>query len=377
MAVQQAQPTVRVAATTAPANSPFQCPSTPPDPMEQFASGAIEVQLRFKVCQCEDNPPDDAESLRGDHSLNELNDIRVLVNKTDTNRIKVSNCKAERQNGNAPTTDWLELRVSNLDKVTAMKRSSSVVHQCRPARNSFVPSPTFVPVSNQPMASHNGCSSIQTKPTIKVMKCKSVGIQHKSSGAQLTNALSDSEIIIVSDEFRRNATDHQEVVIDHKRKWLKLMKLQQQQLRLERIQQEQTLLEKRKNGVIEVNGNHTVEQQNGDDTVASHRLDSANKSATRRAASHQHRHGRKQLVIVSDEFRRDACRQTDGVVVVADDAAMSRRRQRQLQQMRKDGSQETSVDNVGNKITSHAFHSYDEEDEPLERKQLDEIIVAN
>lgn len=142
------------------------------------------------------------------------------------------------------------------------------------------------------------------------------------------------------------------------------MKLQQQQLRLERMRAAAS------SG--EMNGNHNAAQL--DNRIADETNSKTMPMARRGGGGgHQHRHGRKQLVIVSDAFRRDACRQTDGVVVVVDDATVSRRRQRQLQQMRKDGSQETSVDDVGNKLTSHAFHSYDEEDEALERKQLDGV----
>lgn len=345
--------------------------------MEHFASGAIQLELQFSVCQCKDNltvttqktdlPNDDG---RSQTSYKDLNDIRVLVHKTDTNRIKVSSPTAS-----API-NWLELRVSNLVKVTSSNRSSSIIHQC-PISN--------LPISVQPSSSSssstllNGITSPtqSLKPSIKVNKSKWKSAP--STGTQLlSEALSDSEIIIVSDEFRRNATDHQEVVIDHKRKWMKLMKLQQQQLRLERMKAAAAATS------IEMNGNHngSLDNRSADETNHN-RLDGCNKSValSRRgggssSSGHQHRHGRKQLVIVSDAFRRDACRQTDGVVVVVDDEVMSRRRQRQLQQMRKDGSQETSIDDVGNKLTSHAFHSYDEEDESLERKQLDAIDGA-
>lgn len=311
------------------------------------------------MCQCKDNQPvvtahnsvavDDGHS---QNSFNDLSDIRVLVHKNDTNRIKVSS----QQKTTSPQINWLELRVSNLVKVTSSKRSSSIVHQCSP-----------LPISLQPTSSssfngNNGpaLTAPTLKPSIKVTKSKSKTTPNV--GAQLSEALSDSEIIIVSDEFRRNATDHQEVVIDHKRKWMKLMKLQQQQLRMERMKAAASL---------ELNGNHngSLDNRIGDEANLT-RLDAGKSRRGGGSTGHQHRHGRKQLVIVSDAFRRDACRQTDGVVVVEDDAVMSRRRQRQLQQMRKDGSQETSVDDVGNKLTSHAFHSYDEEDEPLEGKQL-------
>lgn len=270
------------------------------------------------------------------------------MHKNDTNRIKVSS-----QQNTAPI-NWLELRVSNLVKVTTSNRSSSIVHQCSPA-----------PICVQPTSTSNGIALPPAQPLKSSIKLTTKSrSKSATSPSQLSDALSDSEIIIVSDEFRRNATDHQEVVIDHKRKWMKLMKLQQQQLRLERMRAAAS------SG--EMNGNHNAAQL--DNRIADETNSKTMPMARRGGGGgHQHRHGRKQLVIVSDAFRRDACRQTDGVVVVVDDATVSRRRQRQLQQMRKDGSQETSVDDVGNKLTSHAFHSYDEEDEALERKQLDGV----
>lgn len=324
------------------------------------------------MCKCDDNltvttkPVDDGRQ-PPPISCNDLHDIRLLVHKTDTNRVQVSA---------RPTTtiDWLELRVNNLVKITPSKRTTAVVHHCSSA----------LPIAHQPTSTLcNGNTvapaalppSVQPphKPSIKVTKCKATA--HKSTASQLSAAVSDSEIIIVSDEFRRNATDHQEVVIDHKRKWMKLMKLQQQQLRLERMM---AAAASTSSSLLEVNGNHhgELDNRNGDDTNHSA---AANNKLSRRAGpaasttGHQHRHGRKQLVIVSDAFRRDACRQTDGGVVIVDDSTVSRRRQRQ---MRKDATQETSIDDVGNKLKSHAFHSYDEDDETLERKQLDDGLAG-
>lgn len=198
------------------------------------------------------------------------------------------------------------------------------------------------------------------------------------------SANASGDIIVISDEFRRQAGDRQVVQIDHKRKWLNLMKLQRDQLRQQRLHEQLRLhreaveLAGRPLSATSVPKSHhlravsvpTVGRIVAHDDIGLHRTTAF--GAEQQQQPRQQLVRRKQLVIVSDDFRRDACRQTDGVVVIVDDAAMSRRRQRQLQQMRRDdGSRESSVDDVGHKIAGTAFRSYDEDEEDLERKQLD------
>lgn len=72
---------------------------------------------------------------------------------------------------------------------------------------------------------------------------------------------------------------------------------------------------------------------------------------------------KKKIISISDDFRRNSIK--NKVIVLSE----PRKRLKDIK-LKRNSSQESSVDDVGNKITSHAFHSYDEEQENLESKEL-------
>lgn len=72
---------------------------------------------------------------------------------------------------------------------------------------------------------------------------------------------------------------------------------------------------------------------------------------------------KKKIITLSDEFRQNSIK--NKVVVLNE----PRKRLKDMK-LKRNSSQENSVDDIGNKITSIAFHSYDEEQEDLEKKEL-------
>lgn len=253
-------------------------------------------------------------------------------------------------------------------------------------------------------------------------KKKSIGIQHNSIKQKLLPQTSKkNEIIIISDEFRRNALNQQDVVIDRKRKLLKIMKQQKHQyhgslddvcsnnavnktsyaetsLSINAIEQHDL---KNKNSQKKAKSvdNISDEQNYVLDNVGSvelifisnERLSSntennviilneynrknggeASEKCIKKIMTCSSEQRNKQLVFISDDYRRNSLLQDDAVVVVEPN---KKRRLKHLKDTTRQSSHETSIDDVGNKHTSHAFHSYDEEQEDLESKDLKSNIL--
>lgn len=293
---------------------------------------------------------------------------------------------------------------------------------------------------------------------------KSVGTQHFNSHQFATNSLvkskkstQNNEIIIVSDQFKAQALKNQNVVVDSKRKILKLMQSQRMNSRsLEDLRQncdplatngidnliagipknthqspssqsftknsspqnfagdalkaisksvdnvsvtsdggvfdnfgsvelvfisDEFLNKPNNHNIIIVEENQsvskltkTVSQTGGPSStgkIASTKpkkaitvSTSTDGSGTVATTSTQAKNGQKKKIIsISDDFRRNSVK--NKVVVLSE----PRKRLKDMK-LKRNSSQESSVDDVGNKITSHAFHSYDEEQENLESKEL-------
>lgn len=431
-------------------------PASPPrervHAIENMQSGECEIELRLKVCHC----PDAVSTIQRQPKSNcdeDLEKLRWYVHKNDTPPYE--SLQLHQLPVTANPIDWLPMRVAVLKPIAVVGNSeqslsmSRVIHVCDPFTQ-----PGDLPVDVQPHQHQNQQNSLDTittqspqtknqqnhlqaasspsapttsqlQPTKSVLKKSPPSPTPAiapNTGSAADASHSGSEIIVISDEFRRQAIDSQgkAVVLGQRRKWLRLMKLQREQLRAQRLQKQLRL----HNDAVALAGQMArtmcgaempvddcgatgfeVDCSTADvgdistKATAKHhhsraatvptisRLVAAqdsNHSHNGNAAHHRTNHHlhRKQLVVVSDDFRRDACRQTDGVVVIVDDAVMSRRRQRQLQQMRRrndadDGDNANSRDSssvddgvMGNKLTTSAFRSYDEDDEDLERKQL-------
>lgn len=81
--------------------------------------------------------------------------------------------------------------------------------------------------------------------------------------------------------------------------------------------------------------------------------------------------GRKQIIVITDEFCRKSMKNKKIVVVDAQNKnEVANSKVTKHQQLNRQSSAESSVDDVNNKITSRAFQSYDEEAEHLESKKI-------
>lgn len=81
--------------------------------------------------------------------------------------------------------------------------------------------------------------------------------------------------------------------------------------------------------------------------------------------------GRKQIIVITDEFCRKSMKNKKIVIVEAQNKnEVANSKVTKHQQLNRQSSAESSVDDVNNKITSRAFQSYDEEAEHLESKKI-------
>lgn len=80
---------------------------------------------------------------------------------------------------------------------------------------------------------------------------------------------------------------------------------------------------------------------------------------------------RKQIVVITDEFRRKSIKNKK--IVIVDEPKRNEGasiKSTKHQKLHRQSSAESSIDDVNNKITSRAFQSYDEETEHLESKEI-------
>lgn len=78
----------------------------------------------------------------------------------------------------------------------------------------------------------------------------------------------------------------------------------------------------------------------------------------------------KQIVVITDEFCRKSMKDKKIVIVDEPNKSEAASNKSKKQQLNRQSSAESSIDDVKNKITSRAFQSYDEEAEHLESKKI-------
>lgn len=222
---------------------------------------------------------------------------------------------------------------------------------------------------------------------------KSVGTQYHSSikrnNRDKHETINDGDIVVISNEYRENALN-QQCLIDSKRKILKLLKSRKNidWRSLDDMRPDPTAIHhtdrSADNGSL-TNVGKTVLSKS-DPLVASVELvfipdeclqetpkkvyilndnvAGLNKSILSKIQSNGTDAERKEIFFISDDFRRNSLKNK---IVIVDDEP--KRRNKPLKQL-KNSVQQSSVDDVNNKMVSHAFHSYDEEDDNLEKKEL-------
>ncbi len=237
---------------------------------------------------------------------------------------------------------------------------------------------------------------------------KSVGTQYSSIKRNRNNdnkvvteeRINDGDIVVISNEFRDNALN-QHCVIDSKRKILKLLKSRKNidWRSLDDIVRpiDPTMSVGNDNNQSPVNGSSLTNDvttiktglSKSDSLVASVELvfipdeclqetpkkvyivkdnvPGLNKTILSKIQSNNSTNDteRKEIFFISDGFRRNSIKNK---ICIVDDEPKPRRN-KPLKYL-KNSVQQSSVDDVNNKMVSHAFHSYDEEDENLEKKEL-------
>lgn len=221
---------------------------------------------------------------------------------------------------------------------------------------------------------------------------KSVGTQYSSIKRNRNEKLeqfNDGDIVVISNEFRENALN-QQCLIDSKRKILKLLKSRKnidwRSLDDMRPDPNNTI----NNNQSSANGPLTNVTKNviskSDSLVASVELvfipdeclqetpkkvyilkdtvPGLNKTILSKIQSNGNDSEQKEIFFISDGYRKNSLKNK---IVIVDDEP--KRRNKPLKYL-KNTVQQSSVDDVNNKMVSHAFHSYDEEDENLEKKEL-------
>lgn len=476
--------------------------------------GSVEVHLKLKVCRCSSENASDASGVieNGDiptsltmqlnhktlssentnEIVNENNRLSGLDNnnyrKDKNNSISSDNLyingmenntnfssssdtsKTNNNNVVVENDDVLILKICDLENIIRE-------HKCKSKKSpSVIASPVKLiackaqkcQMDNKrgsivATVSNSSTTAAAITTTSGKKATKSVGTQHFNSHHLASNSIvkskkstQNNEIIIVSDQFKAQALKNQNVVVDSKRKILKLMKSQRMNSRsLEDLRQNSDLqttngidtfigvpprnthhspsrpsftnasprnivggdtlkaisksvdnvsitsdggvfdnfgsvelvfisdefLNKANNhNIIIVEENQSANKsmtktasQTGPSSAAvkmaskpkkaitvSASIDSSSTGAATLASSGSQK---KKIISISDDFRRNSVK--NKVVVLSE----PRKRLKDMK-LKRNSSQESSVDDVGNKITSHAFHSYDEEQEDLESKEL-------
>lgn len=220
---------------------------------------------------------------------------------------------------------------------------------------------------------------------------KSVGTQYSSikrNRNEKQEKFNDGDIVVISNEFRERALN-QQCLIDSKRKILKLLKSRKNidWRSLDDMRPDSNAIN---NNQSSENGSLTNVTRNviskSDSLVASVELvfipdeclqetpkkvyilkdnvPGLNKTILSKIQCNGNDAEQKEIFFISDDYRRNSLKNK---IVIVDDEP--KRRNKPLKYL-KNTVQQSSVDDVNNKMVSHAFHSYDEEDENLEKKEL-------
>lgn len=334
--------------------------------------------------------------------------ICVLVHKKDNNKIEVSHHPSRSSEKVSPRNnddDILVLRLCEMERVTRNHRNGKTLirrHSHASSRSADLSFHTCKSASSRTIRSayssqhhhHHHHRATKKKPSKQNIASTDKPITPKQA----------SEIIIVSDEFRRNALK-QDVVIARQKNWQKSrmnppkdLHRSMNDVRISVDNTSQLVSPIQTNGHSPKAFSKSVDnisfEQNEDDahmenvdsvelvfisTEDLQRTDSRrNHNRNVIALNELNKSGnqidrikkltadgrKKQLVLATDDFRRNSLRQRRHLKHI-----------KEIAQQNGTASQETSVDDVSNKITSHAFHSYDEDQEELERKELHQSIV--
>lgn len=220
---------------------------------------------------------------------------------------------------------------------------------------------------------------------------KSVGTQYSSikrNRNEKHEKFNDGDIVVISNEFREKALN-QQCLIDSKRKILKLLKSRKNfdWRSLDDMRPDPSAIN---NNQSSENGSLTNVAKNviskSDSLVASVELvfipdeclqetpkkvyilkdnvPGLNKTILSKIQNNGNDSEQKEIFFISEGYRKNSVKNK---IVIVDDEP--KRRNKPLKYL-KNTAQQCSVDDVNNKMVSHAFHSYDEEDENLEKKEL-------
>lgn len=83
---------------------------------------------------------------------------------------------------------------------------------------------------------------------------------------------------------------------------------------------------------------------------------------------------KKQIIVVSDNFRRKSLKNKK-IVIIDEPKRRPGKLSNNHPKLSRQSSGESSIDDVNNKITSHAFQSYDEASEDLESKEIQSPVI--
>lgn len=221
---------------------------------------------------------------------------------------------------------------------------------------------------------------------------KSVGTQYtsiKRNRNEKQEKINDGDIVVISNEFRDKALN-QQCLIDSKRKILKILK-SRKNIDWRSMDDMRPDTNMTNNNQSFENGSLTNVTKNviskSDSLVASVELvfipdeclqetpkkvyilkdnvPGLNKTILSKIQSNGNDSEQKEIVFISDGYRKNSVKNK---IVIVDDEP--KRRNKPLKYL-KNTVQQSSVDDVNNKMVSHAFHSYDEEDDNLEKKELE------
>lgn len=413
------------------------------------ANDMIEVHLKLKVCRCHQKIGRKLANCNMSVSGDEKNVPNEIIRKKSSNKdigkSDTSKNTADNSHAKCPINKMFKVKNRNVnDNSKIMNGDNDVlILKIRDLENTVEKTSTLNQWKNSNETNANGSGVNQTRSNQCSTKTKSIGTQHNSIkrvGSKKSGG--GSELIVVSEDFKEQALK-QNIVIDKKRKILKLMKSQKQNSKsledlpssltqeisvtsIKTVNSHDPLASSEMLKAISKSLDNVSQSSNGalDDVGSvelifisdeflnkatnSHRdiiivnqdsphrrLYSSMKDKSTRTREHMrkktyssdisnmigdkllssasiagsfssavHSNGKpKKIIEITEDFRRNSMK--NKVIVLSD----ARKRLRDIK-MKRNSSQESSVDDVQNKMTSHAFHSYDEEQEDLESKEL-------
>lgn len=314
------------------------------------AEDIIEVNLKFRICKCATTKDITNECRRPSSGTTEtplnaadLNAICVLVHKNENNKIEII---TKQSKASTDDDDVLVLRLSDVEHVSrknGRKQRSQSFHSCGNKSKQIQRSATEPPPTPPPPP-----PPINNEIEIISNDCRNKSMPNKDRQQKWLQ----SKMAI--DAHRSMDADDDDQPPQQSNKKVDTADLSKS---IDNV----SLTELADVGSVELifisSEDIAAAVENSRNVIVLNELNQQRHRTNRKGSR------KKQLVFVTDDFRRNSLKQNKAVVVDPS------RRRRPLKQL-KESAQQTSIDDVGNKITSHAFHSYDEEQEDLERKEL-------